>query len=403
MTYNIAFFADTHIGYRAKVRNNAKGINIRVQDGYDAFREIINQVIKSEGDDKIDVVIHGGDLFHASHPTIRDITVVQWYLRQLSKNNIPFYGLAGNHDATDIRAEMAAVAAVNDPDRKIFALYTPYEQYELTDGIMLHSVSHHGLHADDAPEVKPVSGVYNIFTTHGAALDPKNQALMRCADSPREQFIPIEMIVDDAFIAKLLGHYHSRYPVGGETLNTWYSGSTIRRGFSDAPGERGWLLVKIFDDGTIKVIPKNISQRPQYDLDVIDAAGLNASEVMDLLELNIARTKDAKQAPIVRQRVINVNRGIREGLDSARISELTEHMLLWQLEKVRPEHSENTKDSTDKNKLSLEKKQSINVVENFSGWVKEQANAVPEEYRDVVVKDAEEYLKQARNESFHDH
>lgn len=402
MTYNIAFFADTHIGYRAKVRNNAKGINIRVQDGYDALREIVNQILKSEGDDKIDAVINGGDLFHASHPTIRDITVVQWYLRQLSKAGIPFYGLAGNHDATDIRAEMAAVAAVNDPDRNIYALYTPYEKYELTDGIVLHSVSHHGLNAEDAPEVKPVEGAYNIFTTHGAALDPKNQALMRCADSPREQFIPIEMIVDETFIVKLLGHYHSRYPVGGETLNTWYSGSTIRRGFSDAPGDRGWLLVKIYDDGTVKVFPKNISQRPQYDLDVIDAEGLNASEVMDLLEININRTKEAKQAPIVRQRIVNVTRGIREGLDSARINELTEHMLLWQLEKARPEQSESINGST-KNKLSLEKKQSINVVENFGGWVKKQASSVPEEYRETVVKDAEEYLKQARNESFHDH
>jgi len=401
MTYNIAFFADPHIGYRAKTRNNADGTNVRVQDGYDALREIISQIIRSEGKDKIDAVVCGGDLFHVSHPTIKDITVVQWFLRQLAKHGIPFYGLAGNHDATDNRSALAAVAAVDDPDKGIHALYRPYAQYELTDGIVLHSVSHHGLGDDDAPEVKPVSGAYNIFTTHGAALDPKNHALMRCADSPREQFIPIEMIVDESFIVKLLGHYHSRYAVGGESLNTWYSGSTLRRGFSDAPGERGWLLVKIDDNGQVGITPKNIHQRPQYDLDVIDSDGLNASEVMNLLEINLERTKEADSQPIVRQRITNVNRGIREGLDAERIAELTSHMLLWQLVKERPE-DEGGKASTSKGEMSLERSHSINVIESFGGWIKEKAAAVPEEFRDVVVKDAEEYLKQARDASFLD-
>ena len=197
-TYNIAFFADSHLGYRAKVRSNEQGINIRVQDGYDAFRETVEQIITCK--DKVDAVVHGGDLFHYSKPTIRDIATAQFYLRELAKRDIPFYGLAGNHDATDIRSELAAVAAVNDPDKKIFALYEPYMQYELTDGIVLHSVSHHGLGAEEAPKVKPVNGVLNLFTTHGAALDPKNQNLMRCADSPREQMVPIELIIDDAFV-----------------------------------------------------------------------------------------------------------------------------------------------------------------------------------------------------------
>lgn len=399
MSYNIAFFADAHIGYKTKVRSNAKGINIRQQDGYDALREIISQVIKADGEEKIDAVVCGGDLFHFSHPSIRDIVTVRWYLEQLSKHNIPFYGLAGNHDANDIKSEMASVAAVNDPDRGIYALYEPYAQYELTDGIILHSVSHHGLGADEAPEVKPVSGAYNLFTTHGAALDPKNKELMRCADSPREQFIPVEMIIDDAFIAKMLGHYHSRYPVGGETLNTWYSGSLVRRGFSDAPGERGWLLVNISDSGHVTFTSKNISQRPQYDLDVIDASELTAGEVMDLLEINLNRTKEANKAPIVRQRILNANRGVREGIDRAKIGELTEHMLSWQLEFPRTD-KEKTVATTSTKDMSLSNKHSVNVLESYKGWVKETAKSVPEEYRDTVVKDAEEYIRQAREASF---
>lgn len=393
MTYNIAFFADSHLGYRAKVRSNEQGINIRVQDGYDAFRETIEQIINNE--EKIDAVVHGGDLFHYSKPTIRDIATAQFYLRELAKRNIPFYGLAGNHDATDIRSELAAVAAVNDPDKNIHALYQPYMQYELTDGIMLHSVSHHGLGAEEAPKVIPINGTINLFTTHGAALDPKNQSLMRCADSPREQMVPIELIIDDAFSAKMLGHYHSRYAVGGDILKTYYSGSSIRRGFSDESGDRGWLMFKIHEDGTVDVEPHNISQRSQFDLDTIDAIDLSASDVMEKIELNTKRTLETGDEPIVRQKIINATRSIREGLDRDRINELTSHMLIWQLEFNKPEHD--SPKNVKQEGISLTSRHSINIVDQYKTWAEDRSKTVPEEYREAVILDAEEYIAKARN------
>lgn len=397
MSFFIAFFADTHIGYRvAKIPSNERGINIRVQDGYDAFRETLNQIITSEP--KIDAVIHGGDLFHSSKPSMRDITTVLHYLRGLSTRGIPFYGIAGNHDATDIRSEMPAVAPVNDPDRNIFALYEPYQTFNLNEGIVLHAVAHHGL-GEEAPHVKPVADKYNLFTTHGAALDPKNKSLLQCKDSPREQIIPIDMVTDDNFIAKLLGHYHSRYPVGGvknsEALNTWYSGSALRRGFSDDPGERGWLLVEIKDDGRVKITPKNISQRPQYDLEEINAADLTGDEVMDLLSLNMKRTLDSDQAPIVRQRVMNASRGVKEGLDKNKLKELSSHMLQWQLEFPKVEQVKNEAAA----KISFSGHHSVNILDSYDEWMKAERDSVPEEYRDTVDESIRSYLSKAREVS----
>lgn len=394
MSFFIAFFADSHIGYRvAKIPSTENGINIRVQDGYDAFRETLNQIITSEP--KIDAVIHGGDLFHTSKPSMRDITTALFYLRGLTKRGIPFYGIAGNHDATDIRSEMPAVAPINDPDRKLFALYNPYETYNLNEGIVLHAVAHHGL-GEEAPQVKPVADKYNLFTTHGAALDPKNHALLQCKDSPREQIIPNELVTDGNFIAKLLGHYHSRYPVGGHqnaaVLNTWYSGSALRRGFSDDPGERGWLLVEIKDDGRVKVTPKNISQRPQFDLEEIDAAELTGDEVMDLLAINMKRTLDVDQAPLVRQRIINASRGVKEGLDKAKLKELSSHMLLWQLEYPKAEQLQNE----SKPEVSLTSRHSVNILDSYKEWMKAERDSVPEQYRDAVDESITKYLTQAR-------
>lgn len=391
MTLNLAFFADSHLGYRAKVKNNSKGINIRVQDGYDALKEITRGILNSEV--PIHGVIHGGDFAHTSQPSVRDITVGNFYLRKIAEAGIPFWGVGGNHDSSDIRADLPAVAAFNDRGRKIHMIHEPYEKFEIADGVMLHAMSHHGLHEGDAPEIKVSSDVINVFTTHGAAIDPKNQTLLRCIDSPREQIIPVEMITEGMFNVNLLGHYHSRYAVGNEVLNTWYAGSAIRRGFTDDPGQRGWLLIQIEPNGKVTVTPKDIPQRPQFDLPIIDAADLNPSEIMDLLENNIERTVGLDQEPMVRQRIKNANRIVREGLDYNRINTLKEHMLLWQLELLKPEVSVSEK----KVSASLSSNRSVSIIDNYKRFTEEAAKNVPEKYRDIVVKSAEKYLAQARD------
>lgn len=391
MTLNLAFFADSHLGYRAKVKNNSKGINIRVQDGYDALKEITRGILTCEV--PIHGVIHGGDFAHTSQPSVRDITVGNFYLRKLAEAGIPVWGVGGNHDSSDIRADLPAVAAFNDRARKIHMVHEPYEKFEIADGVMLHAMSHHGLHEGDAPEIKVSSDVINVFTTHGAAIDPKNQTLLRCIDSPREQIIPVEMITEGMFNVNLLGHYHSRYAVGNEVLNTWYAGSAIRRGFTDEPGQRGWLLIQIEPNGKVTVTPKDIPQRPQFDLPIIDAADLNPSEIMDLLENNIERTVGLDQEPMVRQRIKNANRIVREGLDYNRINTLKEHMLLWQLELLKPEVT-----VTDKKvSASLSSNRSVSIIDNYKRFTEEAAKNVPEKYRDIVVKSAEKYLAQARD------
>lgn len=391
MTFRIAFMADTHLGYRARVRNNEKGVNIRVQDGYDALKEITYDILHS--DVKIDLVLHGGDITHTSQPSIRDIVTANFYFRKIADSGIPIIGIGGNHDTSDIKAELPSVAAFHDPERGIRMIYKPYEKIQLADGLVLHGLSHHGLHVDDAPDVKVNNQDVNIFTAHGAALDPANKTLLRCMDSPREQIIPVELITDGLFDSILLGHYHSRHAVGDPSLNTWYSGSTVRRGFTDEPGARGWMLVEIEPDGTTTVTPQNIHQRPQFDLPVIDADSSTPSQIMDQILDNIDTTKDLDEAPIVRQKVINAQRLIREGIDYSVLKEKTHHMLSWQLEFTKPSET----DKTGKTKISLKNQRSINIIDNYKRFTENQASKVPEQYRDIVVESAEHYLEEARD------
>lgn len=383
-SFNIAFFADSHLGYSYATSADNTGVNLRVRDGYTAFAETIAGIINS--DEQIHAVIHGGDMFHTSHPSIRDIATAQHYLRELAKAGIPFYGLAGNHDASDDRSLLASVAVLDDPDREIHALWRPYKNQQIGDGIFLHSVAHHGLGDDKAPEIVPVNDGINIFTTHGAALDPKNDTLMRCMDSPREQIIPPEMVLSDAFSIRLLGHYHSRYAVGGEDLNTWYAGSSLRRGFSDAPGARGWLLVRVFPNGEVKVEAHDIFQRPQYDFKPIDASDLTSVEVQEKILENILSTRDGDSehldlvnAPILRQRVLNATRSKREGIDRTFLADKARHSLKWQLEFMRPSRETITAEATgehshvdvkiDQPTLQSKKKGFIDLGGQYLSWV----------------------------------
>lgn len=339
MTFFIGLIGDTHIGYRDSRRMTAEGVNQREQDGYDALGEIVDKLIALKDEGKLQVVVHSGDLFHTSHPSIRSITWVQYQFRRLSSAGIPVYVLAGNHDASDERANIAAVAPINDPSKSIFALYKPAGLYKIehpqAEGdIYLHAIAHHGLAAHEAPEIETVDGAVNILTTHGAAVNPKNKTLLHCMDSPREQIIPTEVLLNEDINIRLLGHYHTR----GEVVpGTYYAGSTLRRGWSDEPGDRGITLVGVEPDGTAEVKEYiDIYQRPQYDLALIDAQGLSPEEIEAQVLANLEKTQyDAKGNPIhplLRQKVKNVSPTVRHLINRSTLHNAASHGLTWKLE-----------------------------------------------------------------------
>ena len=113
MTFYIGHIADTHIGYRDGAKMTEEGVNIREQDGYDALAEVVDRLIELKEAGMLNIVIHGGDIFHTSHPKHQSNRMGSVPAYRLYKAGIPFYGLAGNHDASDERANIAAVAPIH--------------------------------------------------------------------------------------------------------------------------------------------------------------------------------------------------------------------------------------------------------------------------------------------------
>ncbi len=84
-----AHLADTHLGYRQF------GLYERERDFYEVFEKIIDRIIE----EKVDFVIHSGDLFDNSRPSPLALLTFQKCLLKLKNANIPVYAIAGNHDS----------------------------------------------------------------------------------------------------------------------------------------------------------------------------------------------------------------------------------------------------------------------------------------------------------------
>lgn len=391
MPYTIAFMADSHLGYSARCRSHSSGLNMRVRDGYLGFRETVDQILEV----RPDVVIDGGDLFHRSHPGISDIAWARRQLERLSAAGIPVVVVTGNHDFANDRGKSPATVAVDDPGRGIFAVSEPYRVIRPVPGLAIHAVSHVGLAAAARVVPEPVDGEVSILTSHGAAQVPGHE-IFATVDSPGEAVIGYDLLTMP-WAATLLGHYHGMGSLPGFEQGpgqAWYAGSLLRRGFSDPAGGRGWLLVTVEDSGVVSVERRYISQRPQFDLPVIDAAGGTAVTVEEAIRENL-RSVDVTDA-IIRQRVINCPLAVRRAVDMKGLNDLAASALVWQAEFFRPAVTELAAlPETQAAVASLRSAGSADLPKMFADWFGgyAEANALAETLRPSIVSGATKLLE----------
>jgi DNA repair exonuclease SbcCD nuclease subunit len=77
--------SDTHLGYQQY------GLRERVQDFFDVFKQAL-EIAKEE---KVEFIIHTGDLFHTKRP---DNEVLIQTIKLIKDVKIPIYAIEGNHD-----------------------------------------------------------------------------------------------------------------------------------------------------------------------------------------------------------------------------------------------------------------------------------------------------------------
>lgn len=88
MATQILHVSDTHLG------KSQYGSEVRREDYARALDTVIDVAIE----ENVDAVIHTGDFFDSRSPSTSDISYAFASLKRLTDENIPFYGIVGNHE-----------------------------------------------------------------------------------------------------------------------------------------------------------------------------------------------------------------------------------------------------------------------------------------------------------------
>lgn len=402
-----AQISDIHLGRPMYNVVHENGVNIREYDAYVIFEKAVTEIIESG----VEFVLVPGDTFDRPMPNIRSMVFAQEQFRRFADANIKVVGLAGNHDTNDVLEDVAASKILHDAYRGIYSFVEPYKVVEIIPNVFVHAISHHGFLQQDETmsKIKPVDGAINILTTHGSCVDPILEMVLHTEQSPREVVLPDKLITGYDWDAVLLGHIHERRFVkninDSRDFPIYYNGSTYRRGFSDGLSDLGigWTLWSI--DTSTKVFSpvfKNIPQRPQYDFPLIDASGFSSSDLTDIILGHLKTTQvtesndfDASNAPLLRQKIINISTSQYAGLDMKEIDRQRKHALYWKLEPTF-KHTVVERDFSDSSKdFQKNVVVSSDLVEIFDSWKSNSKTlgVVDESIRGKVIEQSKNFVR----------
>ena len=281
MSLRFIHFSDTHLGFSDLDLADKDGNNIRENDVYKSFSNIIDIIIER----KPDFVVHAGDIFHRSSPTNKALIVAAQQLSRLSQANIPFYMVAGNHDypkssfTTPIHDLYSSVIK-----GKVF-YSEEYEQFE-QDRYIIHALPHinnENVFENEALKIGITNRrKINILVSHLSILNFRNEEF-------GERVLPdkaLDKLKDFDYVA--LGHIH-KYNHIKKYGNVFYSGSTERFSSSEFGYEKGIIEVTIDKETSSEFIP--IATRNGYSIKIENCSNKKKDEILGEIK---AVSKDMK-------------------------------------------------------------------------------------------------------------
>ena len=249
-TVRVLFLADSHLGFdlpsRPRVERRRRGHDFLANHGL---------ALAAAGGGEIDLVVHGGDVFH--RPRVPPSLVFQAFqpLVEVADAGVPVFVVPGNHERSRIPHERFAAL----PNLHIFR--RP-ETFTLEVGGLRVSLSGFPYERrrirERFPQVLAETGWRShnadlrLLCMHhcveGATVGPANHTFRHAPDVIRCDHLPAE------FAAVLSGHIHRhqvlRRDLRGRPLATpvLYPGSVERTAFAEMGEEKGFMLLE-FEGG----------------------------------------------------------------------------------------------------------------------------------------------------------
>jgi len=320
----IFHLADTHIGYSAYRKiDEASGLNQREVDTYETFKQFVDYALK----ERPDVILHAGDLFDSVRPTNRAISFVLSQIIRLSDAGIPFIAISGNHETPRLK-ETGSVFSLFEHIPCVHLVYeNKYELVEIDD-LRIHAIPH----CDDIEEEKKKmrlnnsdndsDNAFNIALLHASVLGAGQPVFMM--GEFNEQIVNIDDLTNFDYLA--LGHFHRCTKV---RENAYYAGSSERFSFNEVNDDKGFLEVRLSEEGEKEVVFHELRTREMADLVPIVCSSLDEHEIKSTIKHRIQEC--GPQDKVVRLKVLDIPMHVYHSLDFDELKRLTKSAVHFEI------------------------------------------------------------------------
>lgn len=332
----LAHLADLHLGFRQFDRQTSRGGNQREADVAEAFRRAVDGLLE----DRPDLIVLAGDVFHSVRPTNPAILFLFQQLQRLriALPGTPIIIIAGEHDTPRSREtvtilklyETLGVDIVTDQARRIV--------FSKLDCAVL-AVPHEALMQAERPALRPEPGAArNVLVVHSQPLGlGEERGTMEYGGA----LVEVTDLAPQRWDYVALGHYHVAHQVAA---NAWYSGSleyVAPNPWGQLEDERerklpgkGYLLVEL--PGARVTFRHVTTSRRHVELPPIKGAGLTAKELDAEIAKRVAAAKPPIDDQVVRLVVYDVSRATARDLDHEAIRAYKARALNFHLDVRRP-------------------------------------------------------------------
>ena len=372
----ILHIADTHLGYSAYRKTNDEGINQREADIYESFRKVIDYAI----DQKVDLILHAGDLFDAVRPTNRAITIAIQQLLRLSDHHIQFVLISGNHEQPKLQ-ETGHIFNLFEHIPHIHPIY--HEKYETKEfnmndeTILIHclpQINTQEAYQTQLTSIEDNEDVdYQIFLAHGSIQGIKEFSM----NEFNEMMLP-KQYLSKMFDYVALGHFHTYTKIND---NTYYAGSTDTFSFSETTSAHGFIQLNL-ENQQKQISFKKLQTRPFIDMPPIECYGKEIDEIQR--EINTTIQKLGPKDKIFRINLSHIQMHQYRSLDFRHIRQITQGCLHYEINTLFEEKDRKRFESMGK---------IDSLTEEFHQFINDQEI----EKKDMFLKKGLEYINQTMN------
>ncbi len=298
----ILFLADTHLGFDLPFRPRV----IRRRRGYDFFANF-ERALKPAYEDKVDLVVHGGDLFFRSRVPEALVDMAMSPLVKLARSGIPIYLVPGNHERSRIPLNLWSI----HPNLYIFDQPKTFLCEIRNVKLALSGFPFTRRIQDTFSDLVCKTGYKSVNpdirilcmhqTVEGAKVGPSDYTFRKGTEVIRGVDVP------DAFCIVLSGHIH-RAQMLTKDLNgrpmkapVVYPGSVERTSFAERKEEKQFVLIDVSPDGSprgewldVQFVP--LPTRPMVRM-ILEPEERSVEEILSSLE---KRLKELETDAIVR-------------------------------------------------------------------------------------------------------